>query len=412
MHFSVCYLPRERARARRIGLCLEPHVANWVLTLVCLETRRGDSDYNRGIGAEERRLSAQLLIDHPTDGPRLDRLPLVTLYLTERCNSRCVSCDYWQHGRDDMNLGAVARLLPNLAQLHTQVALLSGGEPLLNPEWAPIAELLRARGLKVWLLTSGLSLAKNARRAAAVFDAITVSLDGTDPATYAKIRGLDAFEKVCEGIRLVVAEGLRPTIRVTVQRANFVQLASFVSLAKQLGAREVSFLAVDVATPLAFGRRDEFATDLSLKVEDLPVFERILSELEVSHADDFHRGLIAETPQKLRRILQYFAAIRGQGLYPRIRCNAPEFSAVVGANGRVQPCFFIPGPANASIAPRADGDKTLAGELNGQDMSALRRSIRRGERQECKTCVCSLWRNPDNFENAVRSMVCGSLVAP
>ena len=83
--------------------------------------------------------------------PELRRLPLVTLYLTERCNSRCVTCDYWRHGTADMNLAAVTRLLPELERLRTQVVLVSGGEPLLNPQWGQIAELLRARGLKLWL---------------------------------------------------------------------------------------------------------------------------------------------------------------------------------------------------------------------------------------------------------------------
>ena len=81
--------------------------------------------------------------------PPLARLPLVTLYVTERCNSRCVTCDYWRHGRDDMDFAAVTRLLPSFTQLQTQKVLLSGGEPLLNPEWAAIAELLRGNGLKV-----------------------------------------------------------------------------------------------------------------------------------------------------------------------------------------------------------------------------------------------------------------------
>src|SRR6202140_3617842 len=93
------------------------------------------------------------------DSQVLQRLPLVTLYLTERCNSRCITCDYWRHGRADMNLESVTRLLPSLAQLRTRVVLISGGEPLLNPEWAEIAELLRESGLNLSLLTSGLSLA-------------------------------------------------------------------------------------------------------------------------------------------------------------------------------------------------------------------------------------------------------------
>ncbi len=240
-----------------------------------------------------------------------------------------------------MDLAAVTRLLPGFAQLHTQMVLLSGGEPLLNPEWAAIAELLRRNGLKVWLLTSGLALAKHARRAAELFDAITVSLDGTDLETYAAIRGLDAFHKVCEGIQAAAAEG-------------------------------------------------------SPRQEDLPQLGRILDSLEQDHPEDFRSRFIAENPQKLRRILQYFAAVLGFGPYPKVSCNAPEFSAVIGATGRVQPCFFISGPLDARLAgtdARTGADLPVV--LNSGSMSALRTAIRDGRRAECKTCVCSMWRDPD-----------------
>src|SRR5215469_15210228 len=112
----------------------------------------------------------------------LRRLPLVTLLLSERCNSRCISCDYWRHGRADLDVESVRSLLPSLERLQTEVVLISGGEPLLNPEWAQIAALLREQWLKLWLLTSGLALAKHAGRVAALFDAVTVSLDGADQA--------------------------------------------------------------------------------------------------------------------------------------------------------------------------------------------------------------------------------------
>ena len=295
-----------------------------------------------------------------------------------------------------MDLAAVTSLLPSLARLNTQMVLLSGGEPLLNPDWAAIAQLLRKNGLKVWLLTSGLALAKHARRAASLFDAITVSLDGTDPETYAAIRGLDAFHKVCEGIQAVAAQGARPAIRVTLQRGNFRQLPAFVDLARELGARQVSFLAVDVANPHAFGRTDDFVSDLALRPEDLAQLARILDSLEQDHGEDFRSGFIAESPQKLRRILQYFAAILKIGPYPKVSCNAPEFSAVIGATGRVQPCFFISGPLDARLSETGAGpDGDLPGVLNSDGMRALRTVIRDGGRAECKTCVCSMWRDLD-----------------
>jgi Fe-coproporphyrin III synthase len=327
-----------------------------------------------------------LLESASPDHPQIGRLPLLTLYLSDRCNSRCVSCDYWRHGRDDMNLSMVRRLLPSLAQLGTRLVLLSGGEPLLNPEWVAIAETLRASGLELWLLTSGLSLVKHAARVAALFHRITVSLDGTDASTYAAIRGLDAFDNVCAGIRAVAAHGKPAGVRVTLQRANFRQFPAFVDLSKRLQAQSVSFLAVDVANPHAFGRVDDFTTDLALRPDDLPVFEAILNAAERDFSDEFRTGFIAENPDKLRRVLQYFKALHGEASYPKVRCNAPEFSAVIGATGSVQPCFFIPGPKDARITD------SFARTINRASLTALRADIRAGKRVECKTCTCSLWR--------------------
>lgn len=329
----------------------------------------------------------------PTSSP-LQRLPLVTLYLTERCNSRCVTCDYWRNGHIDMTVERLQGLLPALRRLQTRVALLSGGEPLLNPEWAEMAHLLRDNGQKVWLLTSGLALAKHARSVAQLFDAVTVSLDGTNASTYASIRGLDAFDKVCEGIRRASDEGVSVSVRVTVQRANYRELPLFVDVARQAGARQVSFLAVDVGNPHAFGRTDDASPDVALRAEDLPELERLMSVLERDRAADFQSGLIAESPQKLRRLLQYFAAVLGLGAFPPVRCNAPEFSAVVGVHGRVQPCFFIPGPPAAPIHP------DLQMVLNSESMSALRTDIREQRRAECARCVCSIWRAPSTFADA------------
>ena len=320
----------------------------------------------------------------------LRRLPLLTLYLTERCNSRCVTCDYWRHGRADMNLESVTRLLPSLAELQTEVVLISGGEPLLNPQWADIAQLLKENGLQLWLLTSGLSLVKHARRVSQLFHAVTVSLDGTDRETYAAIRGLDAFDNVCAGIHAAATMGVAVSVRVTVQQGNYRQLPAFVELARRTGARQVSFLAVDVANPHAFGRTDEFRTNLALRSQDLPELERILSEMERDYAEDFRSGFIAESPGRLRRIHQYFSAVCGTSAYPPVRCNAPELSAVISAERRVSPCFFISGP------PEATWQDDLGAVLNGDSMIALRENIRSGLRPECATCVCSLWRDPDS----------------
>jgi MoaA/NifB/PqqE/SkfB family radical SAM enzyme len=289
-----------------------------------------------------------------------------------------------------MTLDSVSRLLPSLLELGTRAVLISGGEPLIHPQWAQIAQLLRDQGLQLWLLTSGLSLAKHATRAAELFQSITVSLDGTDRQMYAAIRGLDAFDKVCAGIRVATLAGASLSVRVTVQRANYTALPAFVALTRELGARQVSFLAADVRNSHAFGRMSGFNADIALQASDLPGFEKTLDLMEQDHAQEFSSGFIAESPPKLRRLLEYYRALCGLGAFPPVRCNAPEFSAVIEATGRVNPCFFIAGAPQAIVAD------DLGEVLNSEAMTALRGSIRAGRQAQCTTCVCSLWRDPDN----------------
>ena len=325
----------------------------------------------------------------PPAADALASLPLLTLYLTERCNSRCVSCDHWRTGRADLTPAAIEAWLPSLAGLGTRVVQFSGGEPLLHPQWPAIAQRLRAEGLQLWLLTAGLALAKQAEQVHACFDAVTVSLDGTTPANYAAIRGLDAFDAVCAGVRRLAQLGTPPGLRVTVQRANHADLPAFVALAHGLGARSVSFLAADVGNPQAFGREPggDFGVGVALRAEDLPRLREGIATLEREHAADFRSGFIAESPDKLRRIVAHGAALLGLDAPPAVRCNAPEFSAVIEADGSLRPCFFIPGPGVA-----AGTDLRLA--LNGGAMRQLRRDIREQRRAECRHCVCSMWREP------------------
>jgi Fe-coproporphyrin III synthase len=213
-------------------------------------------------------------------------------------------------------------------------------------------------------------------------------LDGTDRATYAASRGVDAFNKVCQGIQAMAASSALVGVRVTLQRANFRQLPRFIDLARELGAWQISFLAVDVGNQHAFGRSGTFNNGLALRSHELPELEQLLRSLEREHAADFQSGFIAESPLKLRRIHQYFAALCGESKFPEVRCNAPEFSAVFTPQGHINPCFFIEAPRDSALPEDVDT------ALNGARMLDLRDAIRTGARAECARCVCSMWREP------------------
>src|SRR5437667_1064398 len=135
---------------------------------------------------------------------RLRVLPLVVLYITDGCNSRCVTCDIWKSPRRNIDIGLVGRLAAEFPRLGVRSVLLSGGEPMQHPEWPRIAQILRTAGIKVMLLTNGLGLKKQSQQVLETVDQLTVSLDGATPETYRAIRGVDALPVILEGIQTVV----------------------------------------------------------------------------------------------------------------------------------------------------------------------------------------------------------------
>jgi MoaA/NifB/PqqE/SkfB family radical SAM enzyme len=323
---------------------------------------------------------------------RLRALPLLVLYLTDGCNSRCVTCNIWELARRNMDLDVIEQIAAEIPRLGIRQIVFSGGEAMQHPQWPRFAAILRAAGVKVMLLTNGLLLHKQAAQVIENIDAVTVSLDGATPATYRAIRGVDALPTVLQGIRDIAAE-IPVTTRTTVQRLNFRELPQLVDVALETGVQSVSFLAVDVSNDQAFGPRQGLGSmspaidSPALTIDDLPAFAAVLDDLERRYANAFAERRIAESPAKLRRLYEYFAAVNGLRPFDPPRCNAPHLSSVIEVDGSIRPCFFLPKVATIQGAG-------LESAVNSATAQAMRHAYRIGERQECERCVCPLYQGP------------------
>lgn len=336
---------------------------------------------------------------------RLHTLPLVVLYLTDGCNSRCVTCDIWRNPRLNMKMELVEEIASTFRELQVNSVLLSGGEAMQHPQWPQIARRLRAEGAEVMLLTNGLLLRKQADELVGSVDEVIVSLDGGTAATYDAIRGVNAFDLVIDGIRAARERGLPISTRTTIQHANFREIPQIIDAAKGAGVNRVSFLTVDISNQYAFGPR--FVSDPSLQIagvrgatapidpaisallpEEIGEFAEIVEGVITRYASDFESGLIAESPAKLRNMVRYFSALHGDAAFPRPRCNAPHISTVIEVDGKVRPCYFLPSFGQVSA------EQGLTETLNLSAAQALRQAYRSGQRAECERCVCPLYKGP------------------
>jgi MoaA/NifB/PqqE/SkfB family radical SAM enzyme len=271
----------------------------------------------------------------------------------------------------------------------------SGGEPLLRPEVFDAAQLFRQRGIALHLLTSGVLLERFADRVAQQFSRVIVSLDATSAALYERIRGVDALAIVGRGVARL--RQLAPEValagRATLHRANFRELPRLIEHAKSLDLDRISFLPADVSS-FGFGRERGPARDLAplealmLEADEIREFEAIIERTIRLYASDFDSGFVAESPDKLRRLPRYYAALRGDEPFPGVSCNAPWISVVVEANGSVRPCFFHGSIGNVRQTPIE--------AIITKNLRAFRESFDVGADPVCVRCVCSLktsWRS-------------------
>ena len=318
-------------------------------------------------------------------------LPVAIFFPTHRCNSRCQSCDWWKaSGEDELTLDEIAHLASSLAAAGTQVVLFSGGEPLLRPDVFDAAARFAANGITLHLHTSGVLLERCASDVAHTFARVIVSLDACDEQDYRAIRGVGALRSVERGVARLrhLKPGVGVSARSTLHRLNFRQLPSIIEHARAMSLDGISFLPADT-TSGAFGRtRASDPSSLLLGRDEIAEFADVVEHTIAERAADFESGFVAESPDKLRRLPQYYAAAAGLAPFPPVSCNAPYISVVIEANGDVRPCFFHTTLGSIRRSRLAD--------IIGRELSAFRDMLSVDRNPVCQRCVCSIrttWRS-------------------
>jgi MoaA/NifB/PqqE/SkfB family radical SAM enzyme len=315
----------------------------------------------------------------------LTSLPILILNVHSHCNCRCVMCDIWQREtREQFKVADLQRHRASLRKLGVRQVVLSGGEPLLHSDLGSLCEFFKQENIRLTLLTTGLLLLKRSQEISAWFDDVIVSLDGPREVHDGIRRVQGAFDLIAKGVAAIQWQqpGLPITCRTTVQQANHLYLRETAVAARRIGFLSISFLAADL-TSEAFNRPliwpGERQDEIGLTRAEVTALEYEIEQLIQEDADKF----IAETPDKLRRILDRFRAHLGQLAPQAPVCNAPWVSAVIEVNGAMRPCFFHRSVGNIS-------DSTLEEVVNGETARAFRQSLNVSENPTCRRCVCSL----------------------
>jgi len=321
---------------------------------------------------------------------RISSLPVVILMPHSSCNCRCVMCDIWKGNQQLKQLTEedISGLLFAFKKFGTQQVVMSGGEAQLHPNFFRFCELIKKQRIKISVLSTGITIKKNAAQLVQYTDDLIVSLDGNEP-LHDEIRNIPgAFKKLREGIEAVRA--IQPhfpvTGRTVIHRLNFRRWPAIVDSAKELGLQHISFLPADVSSG-AFNREvvwsPERQHEILMAEEDLDELQAIIDKLLIDYKTDFTSGFIAESPLKLQKIYSYYAAFYDHCEFPYKKCNAPWVSTVIEADGTVRPCFFHAAYGNIKTG-------SFHEIINSEKAIAFRKNLDMDNNDTCRKCVCYL----------------------
>lgn len=226
-------------------------------------------------------------------------LRILYLYLTSGCNLRCRHCwitPKFVNGEpapgEYLDLELLKKAVCEGLPLGLTGAKLTGGEPMLHPQFIEIVDYLTTIGLQINMETNGTLMddqtALHLKQNTTLWH-ISVSLDSPDFEEHDAFRGIPgSFDAAIKGVHALVNVGYRPQIIMSVHKDNLKRINRMVNLAIDLGAGSVKFNPI---TPTGRGEIMQ-ANDETLTFQDILDLQRFIEmELRPSVDIDLILGL-------------------------------------------------------------------------------------------------------------------------
>ena len=196
------------------------------------------------------------------------RIDYLRISITDRCNLRCVYCmpeggvSTLRHS-DILTYEEILRLTGLLTRLGVRHLRVTGGEPMARRGCLDLVQRLHGlRGVETIAMTTNALLLRGrvAEARAAGLDALNISLDTVDPATYAAMTRGGRVEDVLSVIDDAVSLGMRVKVNaVPVRGMNDHQLAALATLARdrEIHVRFIELMPVGCGAGLSPVPSDE-----------------------------------------------------------------------------------------------------------------------------------------------------------
>ena len=383
-------------------------ILEWLAGLCGFDRSQVEGVLREGAGQRALWNLLKSVSDYGVGIPQVLRAPVSVVWsLSYGCNLRCKHCyqNASHPSSDELTLEEQLNIVDQLGRAGVSMVVLSGGEPLTNPNLGKLIERIRTYDIAISIDSNGIlmnrEVVQSLKRAGVA--SVELSLDSVDPAIHDQFRGLDgAFEKTLNAVDLCSEAGIFTTVATTITAMNYADSSKLVALAKNHGASRVVFFDL---IPAGRGRNIEQLRLSRDQLLDLMEFVKkpftrngieVFTELPqyvVYSSNGEEDSVSNHTDQTLSierfTVSTFFDCAGRNNAYKRFApylggCPAGRIYCNIQPNGNVTPCMFMPEyPIAGNLRKQSFEDI-----WRGETFQALRdRTCLKGKCRECKFAI-------------------------
>jgi radical SAM protein with 4Fe4S-binding SPASM domain len=254
----------------------------------------------------------------------------IQIEATSKCNFRCESCSRGRdkNGGQHLAVEDFCRTLDWLPDRPDRVILSGIGEPLMNPRFFAMVDILAERDIRCEFYSNGSLLAPSVQQeilSRPNIDVICISCDGATAGTFESLRVGADFDLWQQSVGNFLAEAkqrrghdLSVGANVVLSRRNLGEIRDIIRMVAKMGFNTVSIL-----DPIPV---DDVAASMCLSTEEFATLQR---------------GELCRLADSLGLKMMLF--LRRRGLMGKLipRCVQPWEYVFIRANGDVAPCCAV-----------------------------------------------------------------------
>lgn len=254
----------------------------------------------------------------------------ITLELTNKCHLNCQHCfkECSPLKGEKFDLLSYQEVIQELSEFTPSVQL-TGGEPMLHPQFERIGELCVDNFENVSLTTTGAFINKRNINLIQNFNDIQVSLYSSNPNVHDSItRQKGSFVRTLNGINLMNQNNVNYNVTNIVRKKLLNHIEEYIEF---LISQKVSRVSFGILSSL--GRGSEVQKEWNLVDEELVYFESILQQYRIKYQGSIN---IANWSASHGTFLKSISNTK------MLLCGAGALEWNITEQGRIKPCSFFP----------------------------------------------------------------------